>query len=142
MKILGTLSLSLIPGMYVDINIPTITDNDTIPNGMLPKTGTYSYKGEKRELLRGYFVDNTLIGSLEELSEDADLPLKPRVRYIHEKPFPNRIYFIDIFSNFAVVDIIAVPIHDHSSITQGGPAYGTYYSDYLRILAEQGQGNQ
>ncbi len=141
MNVVGTLSLSLIPGMYVDISIPSISQTDTMPNGMLPKTGTFSYKGEERDLMRGFFLDNEYVGQLSELPEDADVELKPRIRYTHNKPFPNRIYFIDIFSSFAVVDIVAIPIHDHSSITQGGPAFGTYYSNYNKIIQDQNTEN-
>jgi hypothetical protein len=37
----------------------------------------------------------------------------------------------------STIDIIAVPIHDHSSIVAGGPAYGTYFTDDETITGEE-----
>ena len=138
MEVLGTMAISLMPGMYADINIPTTLDTDTMPNGMLPRTEPYPYKGVDRTLVRGFFVENENVGELSALAEDSNIALKPRVRYTHNKPFPNRIYFVDVFGNFAIIDIAAIPIHDHSSVATGGPAYGTYYSNYSKQNIPEG----
>jgi hypothetical protein len=41
----------------------------------------------------------------------------------------NKVYFLSRTGEKGVVDIISVPIHDHSSVVTGGPAYGTYFTD-------------
>ena len=131
MNIVGSLSLSLIPGMYVDIEIPVINEEHHEPNGYIPKQGTYRHKGKVVDLVRGFFVDNEEVGELDASAfKEPSYNLYPKIRYIHNKPFPNRVYFIGIQGEACVIDIVAVPVHDHSSVHTGGPAYGTYFTNY------------
>ena len=142
MEVTGRLSVSLVPGMYLDINIPIVNQEEHLPNGMMPKTGTYTYNGVDKDLTtyRGFFVENDIVGHLENI-EDSGQALLPKIRYVHDKPFPNKVYFLSTLNEMCVVDIIAIPIHDHSSITQGGPAYATYFSNYTNLLNNQNSQN-
>jgi hypothetical protein len=74
-------------------------------------------------LVQGFAVLHADVGTIEEV------PLEPAVKYTHKKFSMNKIYFLARTGEMGIVDIISVPIHDHSSIVTGGPAYGTYFTD-------------
>jgi len=86
-------------------------------------SSTRSYKGKVFQLLSGFAVDDDAVGSLRSASGDV------AAVYKHTRPEKNFIYFFALTGEMAVVSIVAVPIHDHSSIIQGGPAYATYFND-------------
>jgi hypothetical protein len=111
------------PGMSIEISAPTNTRDhfgwfaatqppqtffDDLPNS--------SYKRD---------VENADVGEIKE-SPDSD---GAAIKYTHKVGVENAIWFFSIFEQIGVVKVIAVPIHDHSSIVQGGPAYGTYFDD-------------
>jgi len=81
-------------------------------------------------LVNGFGVQYEDVGTIEAISNE------PAVTYTHKKFGLNRVYFFARTGEISVVDIIAVPIHDHSSIVTGGPAYGTYFTDDETILEE------
>jgi hypothetical protein len=74
-------------------------------------------------LVNGFYVENPDVGSIEPVENNT------AVTYEHKKFSPNRIVFVARTGELGVVDVISVPIHDHSSIVTGGPAYGTYFAD-------------
>lgn len=121
------LSISLTPGMEAVLKIPSMVEEGSYPNGEFPSPfNTKMINGSHKTLTRGYVVENDAVGRLEIVDND---PIA--VMYIHEKPHPNRIFYYPIVNeDVYIVSIVSVPIHDHSSITQGGPAYGTYYTGY------------
>ena len=51
------------------------------------------------------------------------------VIYTHKRVASNAIWFFAISGERGLVNVISVPIHDHSTIVHGGPAYGTYFDD-------------
>lgn len=116
----------LIPGMSVKIE--AIIDPGT---GM----GDWAYMGtlevtagvtEDLAAKNGFYVENKAVGTI------TAVPNEPAVIYKHNKPEQNAIWFVakkGSGSRRGVVHVMSVPIHDHSSIVQGGPAYGTYFSD-------------
>lgn len=114
-------TLRLLAGMEALISIPV---DDTTGLGVFAKKGPVTFKGKKRELIRGFLVDDEEVGIIEP-TENA----KIEVRYKHRKAEKNSIWFFAHNDDIAVCNIVATPIHDHSSIVQGGPAYGTYFSD-------------
>lgn len=77
------------------------------------------------QLTRGYAMENTDVGELVEAPDEEGAV----VVYTHKKAAKNSIWFFTRTGERALVNVITVPIHDHSSIVQGGPAYGTYYDD-------------
>lgn len=74
-------------------------------------------------LVQGFAVLHGDVGTIEAV------PGEPAVKYTHKKFSMNKIYFLSRTGELGAVDIISVPIHDHSSIVTGGPAYGTYFTD-------------
>lgn len=75
------------------------------------------------DLENGFGVMYPDVGTLE---RDSSGPI---VRYTHKKYGLNKIVYFSINGEMSYVDVISVPIHDHSSIVTGGPAYGTYFTD-------------
>lgn len=78
---------------------------------------------ELKSLTQGFVVQDDDVGEVVEVSNE------PAVIYTHKKFGLNKIYFFARTGEIGLVDVIAVPIHDHGSIVTGGPAYGTYYTD-------------
>ena len=76
-----------------------------------------------RTLTNGWAVVDEATGSIEPIENEA------AVIYTQKKFGHNKIYFYSRSREVAYVDVISVPIHDHSSIVAGGPAYGTYFTD-------------
>jgi len=89
---------------------------------------THEYlNGESKpnvQLRRGFVVDNTDIGDIEDSKEE-----EASILYKHKKFAENVITFYADTGEMGKVFVISVPIHDHSSIITGGPAYGTYFDD-------------
>lgn len=74
-------------------------------------------------LVQGFAVLYEDVGTIEPVSGE------PAVTYTHRKFSKNKVFFLARTGEIGIVDIISVPIHDHSSIVTGGPAYGTYFTD-------------
>lgn len=74
-------------------------------------------------IVQGFAVLHGDVGTIELVEGE------PAVIYTHKKFNMNKVYFLSRTGEKGVVDIISVPIHDHSSIVTGGPAYGTYFTD-------------
>jgi outer membrane receptor for ferrienterochelin and colicin len=79
---------------------------------------------EERELVHGFVMDNEDVGDFTPVNDEV------AVYYTHKKFSENVITFYSRHSDsIGKIFITAVPIHDHSSIVTGGPAYGTYFTD-------------
>lgn len=121
----GETSVFLVPGMR--LKVATVLETELGSRGIgffVNPEKTISYKGKVFDLINGFAVDNPQVGSLE-ASSAGDVA----VVYVHKRPEENFIYFFALTGEMAVVNVVAVPIHDHSSIIQGGPAYATYFND-------------
>jgi len=116
-----TKAIYLLPGMSYKIKSSITTENAM---GYFPRTDPVKVDGEDRALNRGFVVRYEEIGTI-----DATTEQEVAVVYTHKKPAKNEIWFYALTGEKGIVEIISVPIHDHSSIVQGGPAYGTYFSD-------------
>lgn len=109
----------LLPGMKAKITVP----------------GAYIGRGNRKIrlsdgsygtyfLTNGFIVENDQVGSIESVESE------PAIIYSHKKYEKNRIMFFGTNpGEMCTVSIISVPIHDHSSIVTGGPAFATYYTD-------------
>lgn len=110
----------LIPGMSVKIEAMKayISPNST---GKFPGNG-----GEFVDLplTRGFAVLYPDVGTIKASEQE-----EASITYTHKKFSLNKIYFLARTGEMGTVDVISVPIHDHSSIVTGGPAYGTYFTD-------------
>lgn len=124
-QIFGT-SVYLLPGMSVKISAPVGDARNNmgwyaakeIPSGAFKDTQNVG------SITRGFVVEDTNIGNIQLTTEE-----EAAVVYKHKKAAKNSIWFFSATGERGVVNIVSVPIHDHSSIVQGGPAYGTYFSD-------------
>lgn len=124
-------SLYLIPGMKAEIWIPINDYNNT---AMFPtKSDTYKVGTTIYTLKNAFYEEsNGIVGEITGVLTD-----KFGATYWHKKPEKNAIWYISAHPNIKVLwNIISVPIHDHSSIVQGGPAYGTYFSDDIEAGGE------
>lgn len=124
-----SVSVYMIPGQSVRIAIPAGTERYRSSNGFYVRLGTEPPEGyftdmNPSDMLRGFVSENKNVGTLSETSAT-----EAAVIYTHRRSEKNAIWFFAQTGEIALVDIISVPIHDHSSIVQGGPAYGTYFDD-------------
>ena len=75
---------------------------------------------------RGFVVEDTRNGIIVPATDEVSAS----VIYTHNRVAENAIWFFSIDGKSrGLVNVISVPIHDHSTIVHGGPAYGTYFDD-------------
>lgn len=116
-------TLYLVPGDKVKIKVPVKPE---LGSGFFAAEGPIVFNGEPNQvLLRGFIVENTSVGTIEvtDVSEAA-------VIYTHKKAHENSIWFFALTGETGICTISSMHIHDHSSLVQGGPAHGVYFSDY------------
>jgi hypothetical protein len=116
----------LLPGMRVKISSDLTPKNNM---GYRVKLGSVRHQMESGsyqefDLLRGFLVEDETVGTIE-----ATDSLEAGIWYTHNRPERNIIWFYAETGERGYIEIVAVPIHDHSTIVQGGPAYGTYFAD-------------
>lgn len=119
MRIRGSVAVYLLPGMKVKISAPE----------QFVQSGTHEWQNAAAgytplSLQNGFAVEDEDVGKITFVYKD-----EPAVEYTHNKFSQNRIIFFNRVGEQSYVDVISVPIHDHSSIVTGGPAYGTYFTD-------------
>jgi len=115
----------MMPGQSAKLKSPVDAKNR---RGYFAKTdglpAGFSVGPNQSDLIRGFVCENTDVGEI--LPTDTE---EAAVVYTHNKPFANAIWFFSRTGEIGLVKVIAVPIHDHSTIIHGGPAYGTYFDD-------------
>lgn len=116
-------SISLDIGAEMILNIPV--DKNNSGTGAFPEEGPLSYLGVEYTLIQGFGIEYNNVGTLESTDNSDCL----EVKYKHNQPSNQTIYFFATDGRISKFSIIRVPVHDHSSIHQGGPAHGTYYSE-------------
>ena len=124
-SISGT-SVYLMPGMSIEISSSLGLRNTYgwFAAQVLPEEyfSDLTYVGD---ILRGFVVEDTRNGTIASSSRDGT-----SVIYTHKRVTSNAIWFFAVDGKHrGLVNVISVPIHDHSSVFQGGPAYGTYFDD-------------
>jgi len=114
----------LLAGMKAKIKAPVYAE---LGQGWFPRTELTRIPGQSvaKAPVRGFIVEDEDVGtiSLTGISNEV------AVIYHHKKAMENKIWFVAATGEIALCTISSVPIHDHSSVVQGGPAYGTYFSD-------------
>lgn len=121
----NTSSVYLLPGMSIKIKM----------THFFVETGSVQHKYQDGtiatvNLINGFVVDNTNVGQIEAVAGE------PAVIYKHNKFEYNVVTFYALTGEKGSVDVMSVPIHDHSSIVAGGPAYGSYFSDDETVTNE------
>lgn len=107
-------------GNTYTLHIPTTLSND---GGFSPLKGTVNLNGQTRSLSNGFVVENETVGSIDNLHTD-----KVAIDYKHLLPASNVIWFYAYTGERVRISAVPMIVHDHSSVAQGGPAYGTYSS--------------
>ena len=121
-----TTNVYLLPGMSIKVEAELDPYRGV---GEFAYVGNFEVENGRTENLtttHGFYVENPEVGTITAVDGE------PAVIYTHKKPESNSIWFvarIGAGSRRGVCNVMSVPIHDHSSIVQGGPAYGTYFSD-------------
>ena len=127
----GNAAIYLLPGMSAKIEIP----------GYFVKIGDHKYQNAQGEIVtstleNGFYIEDENIGTITAVENE------PAATYLHKKYGQNRIIFVARTGEQCIIDVIAVPIHDHASIVTGGPAYGTYFTDDETLeTTEEDEGN-
>ena len=91
------------------------------------KDATVKINNVDSPVVLGFALEDAAVGTLDKAPE-ADSEKRLMVRYTHNQPKTNKIYFYSATGEIQTISIIAIPVHDHASVTQGGPALGTYYT--------------
>lgn len=116
----GNVAIHLLAGMKAKITVP---HNVFLGEGWFPKIESFAFSGKTINPINGFWVENEDVGEISEVTGEL------AVIYHHKKSEKNTIWFKAATGETGLVSIVTIPIHDHSSIVQGGPAYGTYFSD-------------
>lgn len=120
-------------GFSYKLKVPTTLAND---GGFTPMTGTVSLPtGVSRTLKRGFCLESEEVGSL---GDEGAYPDEVAIKYTQKLPTSNIIWFYAYTGERVRIAAQPIIVHDHSSIPQGGPAYGTYYS-YLDETTGNGE---
>ena len=114
----GTSAVYFLPGMKAKIAMPRVW-RAVGERKKMKASGEY----ENVTLTNGFMVDDDTVGDIEAVENEV------AVIYTHKKFAQNKITFFARTGEIGEVHVISVPIHDHSSIVTGGPAYGTYFTD-------------
>jgi len=128
---IGVNSIYLVPGQTVKIKAGTGYNNhngfyarrSTVPASYFPKR-IAAGQNDPVTLLQGFAVEDENVGTLGPHPEES-----LSVVYTHNKPYTNAVWFFAEEGQTSILNVISVPIHDHSTIIHGGPAYGTYFDD-------------
>jgi len=121
----GDKAINMAAGETLQVHVPV---NPTAGEGWFPVKGNINFVGvpgdeNVRTLVNGWCMENEEAGTIVALAD------KVGITYTHEYPMVQYLYFFAASGENGVVSIVPAPIHDHSSITQGGPAFGTYFRD-------------
>lgn len=119
-------SVYLMPGMSVKLRSSLSNRNNfgyfaakSIP------AGYFSDITNVGSILNGFVVEDERNGTITSASDEPGAV----VIYTHKRVATNAIWFFASTGERGLINVISVPIHDHSTIVQGGPAYGTYFDD-------------
>jgi hypothetical protein len=117
------LSINFQMGVSYKLKIPTTLAND---GGFTPKQGTVTLaSGNNRTLKKGFCVEAEDVGSL---GDENEFPNEVAIKYKQVLATTNVIWFYAYTGERVRILSQPMQVHDHSSINQGGPAYGTYFS--------------
>jgi len=119
-------SVYLMPGMSVNLKSGLTNRNDFgwFAAREIPR-GHFSDMTNVGKITRGFVVEDERNGAISINSDEE----AASVIYTHKRVAENSIWFFAISGERGLISVISVPIHDHSTIVHGGPAYGTYFDD-------------
>ena len=118
-------SIYLIPGQSVKLRSNTSIKNSFGWFAAQIPPGHFSDLTYVSDIINGFVVEDTRIGTIVKATDEKSAS----VVYTHKRVASNAIWFFSADEQRGLVNVISVPIHDHSSVVHGGPAYGTYFDD-------------
>lgn len=122
-RTIGETVVYLLAGMRVKIKAPV---EGMFGYGWFPSQQPQTVNGALRgDIANGFIVEDLNVGIIYKDGIEGEVA----IYYEHKKALENRIWFFADTGEIAVCTVSSVPIHDHSSVVQGGPAFGTYFSD-------------
>lgn len=130
---IGTTSVNLAVGEEILLEIPSDYKSGKGWFARGGENGEIKWLGRDRDLLRGFMVENENVGEIRANPNKS----AASVLYKQKLSGENRIYFFAATGESAVCNVTQIPVHDHSSIMQGGPAYATYYTNVEEQTQEQ-----
>lgn len=119
------MSIVVSPGTKVKLTIPV---SSNLPVGSFRSIETKkAWLGGELDMVSGFIVEDNTAGSIEPLGSNGGNCVGV---YYTQKTYSNNkvIYFGSMLEEFTF-NMVHIPIHDHSSLVQGGPAFGTYFSE-------------
>jgi hypothetical protein len=123
------IQISLQAGNTYTLHIPTTLDND---GGYSPSREDITFNGETRTNHNGWWLENEDAGKIV-----YEHPDKVAIDYKQILPASNIIWFYAYTGERIRMAATPMTVHDHASIAQGGPAYGTYFSYVDDSTAEE-----
>lgn len=125
MHSLSMISISLPPGTTYTMEVPATLSNG---KGFWPRKDSVALEdGSTKALQRGFYVENEEVGKIVKAHKD-----KVAIDYQHIYPADNVVWFYSLTGEVVKISVMgSMEIHDHATISTGGPAYGTYYSQPL-----------
>jgi hypothetical protein len=117
--------LSIAKGMEIELYVPS---DPTRAMGAFPTSrATVNIDGVDMTPVLGFVSKFPKVGTIEPSSTSAgDITVK----YKQIENGTNTIYFFSDTGESQMINIVNIPVHNHASVTQGGPAFGTYFADY------------
>ena len=126
MKITGSMSIVVSPGTKVKLTIPVSSNQ---PFGSFRLTDTKkAWLGGELDVLNGFIVEDSDAGVLSSLGSDDSACVG--VYYTQKTHSNNKVIYFGAMMEEFTFNMVHIPIHDHSSLVQGGPAFGTYFSEH------------
>ncbi len=114
------IALTLQAGNTYTLHIPTTLDND---GGFCPQRTDVKINGEFKTPVNGFVLESDEAGKIVKAHND-----KVAIDYKQILPTSNIIWFYAYTGERVRMAATPMIVHDHASIAQGGPAYGTYFS--------------
>jgi len=130
----GSCSITMRAGTKIKVSVPF---NKIQGQSWFASQDTQKYfNGTNRsDVIRGFLVENSNIGTITD-KDDVLVDGELAVVYTHLKDAENRIWFFADTGETAVCNVSRIPIHDHATISQGGPAYATYFSGNIEDTSQ------
>lgn len=127
--------VTLKPGESMYLALIADNTEGCIPMGKPPKTGTFNYGGKAVTLVNGFFCTNPSVGSITVAPSGSGFSSRNAplcIKYTQLAAADNVIYFVAQDGDIGTFKVGTPPLHDHTSVYEGGPAHSTYATNYKK----------
>lgn len=129
MSEITNISMPFQAGNTYTLYIPTTLQNN---GGLSPQTGEVKINDNTRTLINGFCLESEESGTIVKAHTD-----KVAVDYKQILPASNVIWFYAYTGERIRMAATPMIVHSHATVSQGGPAYGTYFS-YVDDSTQEG----